>query len=438
MPKWKFPASLKEPYHTVDREVSPAMWRWILFWNTVSYLSLLVVTLWVFSGKPLRWPEPVMSVPLTGFQLVLGLFGSLLWGLWYWHFVVRYDRWEQKIQIKAISFVFAILLAFGLSWLHPAYFFLLFNLFGVAFGVLPALYSVPVIVLMGVMMLLRLILPIGLSWSSLNEVVWIVFYVLGAIVLGLWLRASVNQAAEQQRVVDELEFTQGELARQQRESGMLAERQRLAGAIHDTLAQDLTSIVMHLEAAEQALQQDPDLAHTHLVTARSAAREGLAEARRFVWALQPQVTEREPLPDALQRIMQSWQEETGIQTRFGVEGELLPLMPPVEVTILRAAQEALANINKHANAEQVTMTLTFMTDEVWLDVQDDGIGFDTLRLSSPDMLRSGGYGLYSLRERAREMGGQLVVESEPGQGTTLVLQLPVFLSEPDLNILPTE
>jgi len=157
-----------------------------------------------------------------------------------------------------------------------------------------------------------------------------------------------------------------------------------------------------------------------------------------VWALQPQVTEREPLPDALQRIMQSWQEETGIQTRFGVEGELLPLMPSVEVTILRAAQEALANINKHANAEQVTMTLTFMTDEVWLDVQDDGIGFDTLRLSSPDMLRSGGYGLYSLRERAREMGGQLVVESEPGQGTTLVLQLPVFLSEPDLNILPTE
>jgi len=247
--------ALKETYDAVDQKLSPAMWRWIVFWNVLSYLSLIVVTVWMISGRALYWPKPVFEMPLTFPQTMLALLGSVLWAVWYWVSVVQYTRWEGRAGWKALSFVFAILLAFGVSWLHPAYMFLLFNLFGVALGVLPGMYSVPVILLAGMVMFFRIVLPIGLTSLAFREGLWVAVYTLIIVLLGLWIQASIRHARNQQRIQDELAFTQGELAKREREAGMLAERQRIAGAIHDTLAQALTSIVMHLEAAEQAYSQ---------------------------------------------------------------------------------------------------------------------------------------------------------------------------------------
>ena len=134
---------------------------------------------------------------------------------------------------------------------------------------------------------------------------------------------------------------------------MLEERQRLAGEIHDTLAQGFTSVVMHLEAAEGALETDPGAAHEHLDQARQAARQGLAEARRYLWALRPDVVARQPLAEALERIGKRWSEEAEFLCARKITGTERALPAPTVATFLRAAQEALNNIRKHARANQV-------------------------------------------------------------------------------------
>jgi signal transduction histidine kinase len=216
------------------------------------------------------------------------------------------------------------------------------------------------------------------------------------------------------------------LVEQARRSGELGERERLAHEIHDTLTQGFASIVMNLEAAEGSLERDPALVRRHMDEARRTARENLAEARRVVWALQPEALEEAPLPEALARLVEKWSEGSGATASVAVTGAARPLSPEAEVTLLRAAQEALTNVRKHAQASRAVLTLSYMEDRVALDVRDDGVGFD------PDgayaVLGEGGatgFGLKAMRERAERSGGALLVESEPGRGTTLVVELPV-------------
>jgi len=207
-----------------------------------------------------------------------------------------------------------------------------------------------------------------------------------------------------------------------RHSGVIEERRRLAREIHDTLIQGFASIVMNLEAAEGSLEDDQ--AHRHLDEARNTAREGLAEARRIVWALRPEALEGAPLSEALERLAARWSETSGIACGVRITGTLLPLPAEAEVTLLRAAQEALTNVRKHARASRAVLTLSYMDDRVALDVLDDGAGFEPEGASTAGG-PSGGFGLPAMRERVEQSGGRLVVESEPGRGTTLVVELPV-------------
>ena len=216
------------------------------------------------------------------------------------------------------------------------------------------------------------------------------------------------------------------LVEQSRQSGELGERERLAHKIHDTLIQGFASIVMNLEAAEGSLDRDPQSVRRHMDEARRNARENLAEARRIVWALQPGALEQAPLPEALVRLAEKWSEGSSATASVTVTGAMRPLPPEAEVTLLRAAQEALTNVRKHARASRAVITLSYMGDRVALDVRDDGVGF------APDgayaVLGEGGatgFGLKAMRERAERAGGALLLESEPGRGTTLAVELPV-------------
>ncbi len=219
------------------------------------------------------------------------------------------------------------------------------------------------------------------------------------------------------------------LLEQARHVAVLEERQRLAREIHDTLAQGFTSIVMHLEAAEGALPGDLATVQRHLNQARDMARTSLEEARRLVWALRPKPLEQAPLPEALARVVERWSRESGIPADVTVTGTPAPLRPEAEVTLLRAAQEALTNVRKHARASRVTVTLSYMDDLVVLDVQDDGVGFDPAAeppaSSEPPGGLGGGFGLRAMRERVTRLGGQLLIESAPGEGTTVVVEVPV-------------
>lgn len=260
-------------------------------------------------------------------------------------------------------------------------------------------------------------LPTPAEYPNLS----LAFFIFIAFLYSGYALFTLELLVRETRAREELERTRRELEQTSRQAGVLEERQRLAREIHDTLAQGFASIVVQLEAAEMAAQNET-FAGRYLEQARAAAREGLSEARRMVWAMRPEILENTSLPEALGRLLQRWQEESGIKAQFTLTGEPRPLHPELEVGLLRIAQEALANIRKHSRARQATLTLSYLNDVVLMDVQDDGVG-----LQPPS---SGSFGLRSMRERVEALGGHMTVESEAGQGTTLAFSLPLYRAEP--------
>jgi signal transduction histidine kinase len=151
--------------------------------------------------------------------------------------------------------------------------------------------------------------------------------------------------------------------------------------------------------------------------ATQTAREGLAEARAMVAALTPAHLDTDHLHEALGRLTDRIGAELGIGARFEVCGEPRPLSATAEVVLLRASQEALANVRKHARARDVCVALSYGENAVRLDVHDDGAGFDPERVN-------GGYGLRGMRSRIVQVGGSLLVRAQPGQGTLLSVEVP--------------
>ena len=272
----------------------------------------------------------------------------------------------------------------------------------------------------------------ALTWSysrgarSLDDLILeFIIPMMGVLATIAFVRAIIDQSKERHRLIGELQSTRSELALSERQAGILQERQRLANDIHDTLAQGFTSIVMQLEAAEGILTSDPNASHRHLDQARTTARESLGEARRLVWALRPPALDGASLPEALSRLASRWSEESGVAASAAFTGTPQPLSPEVEVTLLRASQEALANVRKHADASEVTLTLSYMSDLVILDVHDNGKGFVPADSLGPNNSRyGGGFGLEGMRQRVEQLRGRLSIESASGEGTTLVVEIP--------------
>lgn len=226
--------------------------------------------------------------------------------------------------------------------------------------------------------------------------------------------ATASLALENLRLVEEAEDAG-------KRAGVLDERQRLAHEIHDTLAQGFTSIVTNLEAAEGS---DAPRTERHLHIARSIARESLAEARRLVWALRPGQLEDAPLPEAMRSLVGRWSSDTGVPAEAVVTGEPHPLPAEVEATAIRIAQEALANVGKHARASRAQITLSYMPDSLVLDTRDDGVGFDVSSVDGKPSEDGGGFGLRAMRERVEKVGGTLSIESEVGEGVSLSVEIP--------------
>jgi signal transduction histidine kinase len=230
--------------------------------------------------------------------------------------------------------------------------------------------------------------------------------------------AQANQRLEE--MIAENTGLQAQLLTQAREAGAGDERQRMAREIHDTLAQGLTGIITQLEAAQQTVgdaERERRIGH-----ATRLARDSLAEARRSVQALRPQALEDSKLPDALAEEVARWSATSGVPAEIETTGDPHALHPEVEVTLLRVAQEALANVAKHARASRAGVTLSYMEDVVTLDVRDDGAGFD----GHAPPASAGGFGLIAMRQRVNRLAGQLEIESEPGAGTAVSASLPAI------------
>jgi signal transduction histidine kinase len=203
----------------------------------------------------------------------------------------------------------------------------------------------------------------------------------------------------------------------------LAERNRIARELHDTIAQGITAVAMQLEAAERAFGRDPERARQRVARANELARATLAEVRRSVWTLAAPMVEGPALGAALVTLAERFGERTGVVAHYDHAGPPLTLDSERATQLLRIAQEALQNVERHAAACHVELGTRHEVDgTVALWVHDDGRGFDPTTPPAPS--DGGGFGLLSLRERARLAGGALAIESAPGDGTTITLTLP--------------
>jgi signal transduction histidine kinase len=276
----------------------------------------------------------------------------------------------------------------------------------------------------------------GLTLGGLSLVgVWVLIPMLFAISIGGYITGIIRQSTQRARLIEELTRTRAELADERHTAGMLAERERLAAEIHDTLTQGFTSILMLTQAARAGLGREPprlasegypgpvpakapDTAADQLDLIERTARENIAEARALVAALAPPDLADRNLAEALGRLAERHTRDTGVPVDVACGGGAgFTARPATDAVLLRAVQEALANVRRHADAASVSIALDRDAESASVTVTDDGRGFDPARASE-------GYGLPGMRSRAAAFGGTCSVRSAPGQGTTVRVCIP--------------
>ncbi|MCX4819506.1 sensor histidine kinase [Streptomyces sp. NBC_01142] len=404
--------------------------RWHQYYRHGPYALLGLATLLGVAAADLFMTRPEMYA--TGVLVLAALALQVWWG-------VRRPGLPEHAVPGQVYYALRTVLAFALTWFNP--FFAIYAVLGY-FDTAQLLPNR----LVRAGLIVTAVTMAGSQSGGLpppSTVSWIAFGVLFVLNVSLCLLfANIGiQEAENARqkaaTIAELERTNARLEQaleenaglhaqllvQAREAGVADERRRLAAEIHDTIAQGLTGIIAQLQVVTSTGDRDPELAREHLARAAALARHSLGEARRSVLNLSPVALEHDTLPEALKKTVADWGERTGIRVQFTVTGTEEGLHDEVAATLLRIAQEALANTARHARATRTGVTLSYMGDEVTLDVRDDGRGFDPAAL--PPRSGAGGFGLDGMRARAARIAGTASVETEPGQGTAVSARVPL-------------
>jgi signal transduction histidine kinase len=232
----------------------------------------------------------------------------------------------------------------------------------------------------------------------------------------VWIR-TLRKRVEQR--TQELRHTMARLEKETRISATLAERDRLAGEIHDSVEQGLSAIVMQMEAAARLTDQPEEMSR-YLHMAKNMASFSRAEVQHAVWDLQSPLLENSDLAMALRRVAQEISAGNSPRVTVEISGSACPLPSAVEHHLLRMAQEAITNAVKHGNCKSITLQLHYAPDSAKLSVRDDGVGFVPEEVSA----ERGHFGLQGMRARAVKIGAELRITSQPGQGTSIQVVVP--------------
>lgn len=360
----------------------------------------------------------------------------LVAGCWSWWWTILHPDWRHDPDKMAIHFAGRTVVAFILVWINPFY-----GIFAwVGYLDLGEIRH-PLHRVFGMFAVAATLAGSQSGGFPLAGVVqWAIFMVLLAVNVGLFLllehlQAQLGRRADEQvamieelaRLNEDLERTARENAElyntvveQAREAGILDERQRLSREIHDTIAQSLAGALAQLQAAGSSGEPN-----ARVERATGLVRSALGEARRSVLDLSPEPLSSTGLAEAVTTLVEEWRSDHSTPARVIVTGNVRALHPEVEATVLRVAQEALANVGKHADAQRVGLTLTYDTGQIALDVRDDGVGFDPA-----DGVGATSFGLRGMHQRAARLNGILNVETCPGGGTAISLHLPALPKEP--------
>ena len=340
----------------------------------------------------------------------------------------RNPRRFAVVWLALITLMWAVLMlgSVDFSWL-------VFPLFFLHLHLLPRWVGPGMVVLMTAGVILAQWMSTGASVPPLPVIVGPLFGAAFAVVTSKAYLLLYQEGEIQRRAADELRRTRAELAATQHESGVLAERARLAREIHDTLAQGFSSIILVSRAALRSLNSgDVESSRESLDMIEATAAENLAEARNFVRGLSAPALAEASLVESLSRLCAKTQREAAarggsLRCSFRLDGEPVDLPQPYKVTLLRAAQASLANVWLHAKAGSAVVSLAFLGSEVTLDVFDDGRGFEPEKLADTVAGRTdgSGFGLRSLHERVLAQHGTLAIESAPGEGTVVAIRLPL-------------
>jgi len=259
-----------------------------------------------------------------------------------------------------------------------------------------------------------LVMPLLVRSRWIDAIVIALVYGTGIVFVVVFTRVAASErdartelAAANQRL--------REHAAQIEDLATTKERNRLAREIHDSLGHYLTVVNIQIGAAQAILNQDQPRALDHLSKAQTLTQEGLAEVRRSVAALRASPTESRPLPLALTQLAEQWN-TGGLSVNLIVGGTVRALTPQANLTLYRAAQEALTNVGKHANATKVDLHLDYRDEHsVQLSIQDNGVGGSK---------SAGGFGLLGVRERVQLLNGEVRLQTSPGKGFALEVELP--------------
>jgi PAS domain S-box-containing protein len=199
-------------------------------------------------------------------------------------------------------------------------------------------------------------------------------------------------------------------------ASILEERNRMAREIHDTLAQAFTGILLHVGVATEQITKNPERVQSHMETIDELARTGLAEARRSVTTLRPKLLEERDLYRALTHLTVQMKSSTNTHITCEIIGVVYALSPDVENNLLRIGQEALTNATKYAQATAIKVELVYEETQCLLKIKDDGQGFEV-----DQVYPTKGFGLLGMSERVEQIGGELIIHSQPDQGTEIIV-----------------
>lgn len=248
---------------------------------------------------------------------------------------------------------------------------------------------------------------------TIKRIIWASLFLLGALALALsWISALHRQVNHQTTIIE------AKLARET----VMDERTRIARELHDTLEQELAGIQMQLDAASGNLEKAPDSAKETLDQARALLRHSRQETRRSVWDLRSTALETGSLQYAFTEVLDMLHGQSDVDIKINTLGTPLRLPTSIEANVLRIGQEAVSNSLAHGQPKTVRILLEYHETGITLKITDDGDGFDT---SGPKAARLGHFGLIGMRERARKIGGDLEIQSSPGEGTTISLTVSI-------------